>query len=318
MDLTSIINNKLHSKSPFFNVLVFSTFWAFQIFTTKLGLNTGSLILPYQFIMILVAMAIIMVLLLPSSRESFRILYQERPALFGQLFLANAIQTGLGTTLSIVGIALTDAINAGFLVKLSMVSTIGFAHLILKERLSFLKVFLMFVMLGGAYLLTTKGQRLIPRTGDFLILGACICWSLGNVLVRKILSTKSVKADVVILQKPIASITVFCGFVAIVVIAPGIFGDLQEVLRCCATSLVSLPYAIASGFCLGMTWIYLYRTLEVATASYLTMVSMITPVLVSILALMFLGETLIGIQIIGIALILSSGIMVSRSDMATS
>ncbi len=140
MVITRKRNVKSLNTSPTYNVLMFSTFWAFQIFLTKLGLNTGALVLSYQLIMLLSAMATTMVLLLPDSGKSFSNLLRERPKLFWQLFAVNAIQTGLGTSLSVLGIALTDAINAGFLVKMSIVTTILFAHLILKESLSWLKV----------------------------------------------------------------------------------------------------------------------------------------------------------------------------------
>lgn len=316
MALTRIMDIKSHTDSPLFNVLMFSSFWAFQIFITKLGLNKGALVLPYQLVMILVAMVTTVILLLPESGKSFYYLFMERPQLFWQLFLANAIQTGLGTSLSIVGIALTNAINAGFLVKMSVVTTILFARFLLKESLTFLKGVVLLVMLGGAYLLTTKAQTLIPRTGDLLILGACVCWSLGTVLVRKALRLKTVRADVVTLQKPFASLAVFSVFIAASVYAPTIFGDLQDVLKCCTVTQSSLIYAIFSGFCLGMTWIYLFRTLNVATASYMTLISMVTPVIVSILAVIFLKETLNWVQLIGITMILVSGITVSRSKLA--
>jgi drug/metabolite transporter (DMT)-like permease len=65
-----------------------------------------------------------------------------------------------------------------------------------------------------------------------------------------------------------------------------------------------------------MAWIFLYRTLKISTASYLTMMSMITPVIVSVLAVIFLDESLIWIQLIGAALIILSGILVYFSDIA--
>lgn len=301
------------STSPLFNVLMFSLFWAIQIFLTKLGLITGPDILSYQLIMIWVAMVTIMILLLPGSRYAFLTLFNERPRLFWQLFAANAIQAGLGTSLSIVGIALTDAINAGFLVKMSVVSTTLLAYVILNESLSPRKMVLLCLMVGGAYLLTTNAQTLIPRSGDLLILGACACWSLGTVLVRKVLKENTVRADVVTIQKPIAGISVFSSFILISVYAPRYLGGLERIFACCSISQQSLPLAIASGFCLGITWVYLFRTLQVATASYMTMVSMITPVLVSILAMIFLDESLNGIQYIGVTMILTSGILVSKN-----
>ena len=46
------------------------------------------------------------------------------------------------------------------------------------------------------------------------------------------------------------------------------------------------------------------------------MMSMITPVFVSILAIIFLGESLVLIQVAGVALILMSGVVVYFSSIA--
>ncbi|UCH58363.1 MAG: DMT family transporter [Anaerolineales bacterium] len=293
---------------------MFSTFWALQIFTAKLGFNAGAVVLPFQLMLVLSAMLTLAILLLPRSGAELGSLFKRQPGIFWQLFLANGIQAGVGTGLSIIGIALTEAINAGFLVKLASVSTILFAWLLLKERLTGLKMAVAFTMLLGMYLLTTKGERLLPQTGDLLILGACVCWSLGNVLVRRILKTQAVSADAVTMQKPVSSLPVYAILVGLSIAYPGKLGSLQPVLQCCTFSPTSLPYALASGICLALAWIYLYRTLRLASASYMTLMSMVTPILVSVLALVFLGERLVWIQVGGAGLILLSGVLVYLSD----
>ena len=63
-------------------------------------------------------------------------------------------------------------------------------------------------MLLGAYLLTTQGQVIIPRIGDLYLMGACVCWSFGTVLVRRFLKDQPIEADVVTMQKPLASFPV--------------------------------------------------------------------------------------------------------------
>lgn len=296
---------------------MFSAFWAFQIFVAKLGFIAGATVLPFQVVMVLTAMVTLAVLILPRSGPELGNLFKHHPGIFWRIFLANGLQAGLGTCLSIIGIAMTDAINAGFLVKLATVSTIIFAWLLLKENMSRLKIAVVFVMLFGAYLLTTKGQTLLPKIGDLFILGACICWSLGNVMVRKILSTQAVHADAVTMQKPMASLPVFLALVGISVYYPGILGNLKDVLQCCAFSQAYIPYAVGSGFFLGMAWIYLYRTLHIATASYMTLMSMATPIIVSVLAVVFLNEKLVGLQIVGGGLIILSGVAIYFSDIAS-
>jgi drug/metabolite transporter (DMT)-like permease len=263
-----------------------------------------------------VAMFTLAILILPRSGQELGELFRHQPGLFWRLFLVNGLPAGLGTSLSILGIALTDAINAGFLVKLATASTILFAWIILKEKLSGLKIVVMVMMLLGAYLLTTKGQNLMPRAGDFFILGACICWSLGDVLVRRIMKMQAINADVVTIQKPLASFPVFLVLIGVSVFYSEIFGDLSVVLKCCTFPSKYMLYAIGSGFCLAVCWVYLYRTLHVATASYLTLMSMATPVLVSLLAVIFLNEKMVLIQFVGAGLILLSGIATYLSDIA--
>jgi drug/metabolite transporter (DMT)-like permease len=295
---------------------MFSAFWAFQIFVAKLGFIAGVMVLPFQVAMVIAAMATLAVLILPKTGPELGKLFKHHPGIFWRLFLANGLQAGLGTYLSIIGIALTDAINAGFLVKLATVTTILFAWLILNENMSSLKFAVVFVMLFGAYLLTTKGQSLLPKVGDLFILGACVCWSLGNVLVRKILKTQAVDADVVTMQKPIASLPVFLVLVGISIFSPEILGNHNNVLKCCTISPAHIPYAFGSGVFLAMAWIYLYRTLHIATASYMTLMSMTTPIIVSILAIVFLNEGLVWIQVVGAGMIILSGVAIYFSDIA--
>jgi drug/metabolite transporter (DMT)-like permease len=296
---------------------MFSAFWAFQIFLAKLAFIAGALVLPFQLIMLITAMLTTSGLLLPKTETALIHLFKRQPAVFWELFLANGIQSGLGAFLSIVGIALTDAINAGFLVKMATVTTIIFASLILKESMSGLKLAIVIVMLFGAYLLTTKGQSMFPRVGDIIILSACICWSLGSVLVRKNLRTQSIDADVITMQKPLASLPIFLLLMGISVLFRDILGSHGSILNCCTFYPAYIPYAVGSGFCLSMAWIFLYRTIRLATASYMTLMSMITPIIVAVLAMVFLNERLVWIQMVGASLIVVSSAATYFSDIAS-
>jgi drug/metabolite transporter (DMT)-like permease len=293
---------------------MFSAFWAVQLFVAKLGFIAGAMVLPFQVVMVVTTIATLAILLIPKSGPDLAKLFKHKPSLFWKLFLANSIQAGLGTCLSIIGISLTDVINAGFLVKLTTVSTILLSWVIIKEKFTFLKVVVVVAMIFGAYLLTTKGQNLLPRVGDLFILGACFCWSLGSVLVRRFLKTQAVNADVITLQKPLAGLLVFGALIGISVFNPATLGNLNNVLKCCTFVPSYNIYAIGSGICLAMAWIYLYRTLQFATASYMTLMSMVTPIIVSVLALIFLDESLVLVQIIGAGMIILSGVAIYFSD----
>jgi len=296
--------------------MMFSGFWAVQLFITKLAFNTGAEVLSFQILSILSALLILSILVLPKYGSEFGNMIKHQPDLFWKLFFANGIQSGFGTCLSIIGISLTAAINAGFLVKLATVTTILFAWVILHERLTVVKILTVFFMLTGAYLLSTNGELLIPRIGDLFILGACVCWSLGNVLVRKSLKIQPTSVQVVTLQKPMAGLPVIFALVGISIFYPELFGKYQQVMTCCRPPLTSIPYAVGNGLFLTITWIYLNRTLKVTSASYMTMMSMVTPILVSLLAVTFLGETLAWIQIAGAGLIILSGVITYFSDIS--
>ncbi len=293
---------------------MFSVFWALQIFFAKLGFNAGAEVLSFQLLSTIIAFVILVILILPGVKSQFSHLYTHQRALFWKLYFANGVQAGFGTCFALIGIALTDAINAGFLVKLTTVTTIIFAWALLKERLSALKVVTVLLMLLGAYLLTTQGQVIIPRIGDLYLMGACVCWSVGTVLVRRLLKDQPIQADVVTMQKPLASFPVILVLIGVSIFYSSTVGVFNQLFSCCLFSSQDLLYSLLNGFCMAMAWIFLYRTLKVSTASYLTLMSMLTPVIVSLLALTFLGETLVWVQIIGAALIILSGMVVYFSD----
>ncbi len=306
------------SSTPLFNVLMFSVFWASQIFISKLAFIRGAQVIPYQLTITLIGLGALSILIMPKARFEFAVLLREKPKTFWKLYAANMLQSGVGNILSIIGISLTVAINAGFLVKLSTVTTILFAWLILGEKLSPLKIITMITMLGGAYLLTTKAQTLLPQAGDLLILMACFCWSLGTAFIAKILKAGAISPDVITYQKPLAGLPIFLGLAGILGLFPNLFSEFDSALSCCTFSPEFLPYALGSGIGLALTWTFLLRTLNVTTASYMTMMSMLTPVLVSFLAIIFLGETMNWIQMIGVGLILLSGVTVYFSNISHS
>lgn len=296
------------TTGPFFNVMILSVFWSLFIFESKLSFKFGAEVLSFQLISILFAFSVLSIITLPKFYNDIVFLFYKQKDLFWKLFSANFIDA-LGNSLGIIGIALTSAINAGFLVKVATVTTIIFARIILKERLSGLKIITVFTMLAGAYLLTTKGQNLTPRIGDIIILCACVCWSLGNVLIRKYLITDSVRVEVVTFLKPLAGLPVILVLVAFSIWYPLIFGQIEDVMSCCNPPMSALPYTLLNGFFLAMIWIYLNRTLKVSSASYMTMMTMLVPVFVSLLAMLFLDESLTWIQIVGSGMIIMSGVM---------
>ena len=118
------------------------------------------------------------------------------------------------------------------------------------------------------------------------------------------------------MQKPLASFPILLVLAGIYLVATNLAGTANMLISCCSVSSGDLIYVLLTGSCLAIAWILIYRPLKVSPASYLTMMSMLTPVIVSILAILFLGESLTWIQVIGAGLIILSGIVIYFSDMA--
>lgn len=291
------------SDSPFFNVILFSLFWAIQIFVSKLGFIAGAEVIPFTVQSGIFAIILLSLYIFIFKREKLKELTKD--ILFG-LIIANAIHNGLGSVLSNAGVSLTTAINAGFLVQFTTVTTSTLAWLVLKERMTKTKILTIFIIMFGTFLLVTKGRLNSLRIGDLLILLACVSWSTGNVLIKKIIKKHRVDSDIITFLRPISGLPLMMGFILLAPLYPG---PTRDIFQANLFNFDQILYAFLNGFFAVMLWIFLNRTLKVASASYMTMMSSLTPVLVAFLAIVFLRETLIPIQWVGVVLISLSGIV---------
>lgn len=291
------------TDTPLFNVLMFSTFWAIQIFVSKLAFLAGAQVIPFTVQSAVVAIITLIILVLPKRLNELK---NIAPKVLLGLIIANAIHYALGGSLSNAGTALTSAINAGFLVQFSTVTTTLLAWLILKEKLTYSKIVTVILILFGSFLLTTKGQLIVPQIGDTLILLACLSWSIGNVLVRQTLKDTSISGDVVSFLRPVAGLPVLLVFISLSSSYPS---PVREVFQQDLLNYVFVSYAILNGIFAALLWIFLNRTLKIASASYMTMMSSLTPAMVTFMAIIFLHERLTIVQVVGILIIISSGLV---------
>lgn len=300
------------NNSPFWNVFLFSLFWALQIFVAKLGFMHGAKPVTMVFQSAIVALVVLSAYVLPKHIKSLKDLSKQ--VLIG-LLIANAIHFGLGGFFSNFGNALTSAVNAGFLVKFALVTTTILAWIFLKEKMTWVKFIAVMIMLFGNFLISTKGQTLVPQIGDLLIIGACFCWSVGNIMIKNTLKNHNVNSDVITFLRPVAGIPVLLVSLLLTPLYPG---PVQKMFMVNLFDTQYLIYAVGSGVFTALLWIYLNRTLKVASASYMTMMSMMTSVFVAILALAFLKETMTISQLVGAILTISAGVVTHYAGIAKS
>lgn len=296
------MNQKNTFETPFFNVIAFSVFWAIQIFVSKLAFLAGAKVVPFTIQTGIAAIILLSIYIFCFKKNKLR---ELSGAVLLSLLVGSAIHNGLGSFLSNAGISLTTALNAGFLIQFTTVTTSVLAWLVLKEKMTKSKMVMVSMIMIGTYFLITKGQMLTPHLGDILILLACLSWSTGNIIIKRTMKQHPIDSDVVTFLRPISGLPIFLSFVALSPLYPA---PTQAIFQTNIFDFSFFPFALLNGFFAVLLWIFLNRTLKIASASYMTMMSSLTPILVALLAMLFLKETLIPIQWFGVLLITISGI----------
>lgn len=190
----------------------------------------------------------------------------------------------------------SQAINYAFLIRSTVFFTIIFAYVLLGEKLTKKKLVLVAVILLGAYLLTTNGQLLTFSLGDIFTLTEAALIALGNNVFGK-LATNRMKPQVS------AAASFLVGVIPVVIIA--LFQQ--------AIAWPQLPWLIVLMTVTDiLIVVFRFRAYTYATASFVSMVFSLTPVLVAILAMLFLGETMTWLQLVGGVLILLAGLAVNK------
>jgi drug/metabolite transporter (DMT)-like permease len=261
---------------------------------------SGAKAIPFTFQTAIISLVFLTLLVLPKHYK--QLINLDRKIIYG-LLVASAVHFGLGGFFSNSGISLTSAINSGFLVKFALVTTTLLAWPMLGEKMTRTKLATIVIILIGSYLISTKGETLIPQIGDILIILACLSWSLGNILVKKTLKNHHVSGEIAAFLRPIAGIPVL---LVLTFISPLYPQAIRNMFVISHLDFRFWPYALATGLMLALLWIFLNRTLKLASASYMTMMSSITPILVSILAIIILKETLVPIQTLGAIMIIGA------------
>ncbi|HEC93915.1 MAG TPA: DMT family transporter [Candidatus Kaiserbacteria bacterium] len=296
-------------NAPFFNVFVYTLFWAVQIVVMKFAFKEGAHPITFLIYATIFILATLSILVVPWKWSEIKEIKRDTLC---KIIIVN-IPFGFAAIFAYTGTALTTAINAGFLVNVTIVITLILAWIILKEKMTLVKILSALFMLIGVFFLSTKGQLIIPHFGDILILLATVFWALGNVLVRKILKHSSVSGEVVSFFRPLSTLAL----VAIFVLSAPIFPlNIENVLNVNFLNFSYVILAIVVGILTAGISIFLNRTLKVASASYVAMMSIMTSVMVALLAILFLNEGMVLIQIFGATLIILSGIATHYSGIS--
>jgi len=222
-----------------------------------------------------------------------------------KLFLASALHACGGGFFSTSAILYTAAVNVAFLFQFTTVTTIVFAWAILKEKMTRSKMLTVTLVMIGVFLFITNGKLITPHVGDIFALAACIAWSLGNVLIRGIIKKDPVEADVSTFFRGTGNLLLA---ILLILLFPIYATMFRPTLQVSFFNLNLFPYILLNAIFVSLLCIFLNRALKVASASYMTILSSLSPLAVAVLAFIFLHETLSFIQLLGAGFIVLGGI----------
>lgn len=275
-------------------VSIFSCAWALNISLNKLALNAGAHALTYTIqTSFLSSLLICAYLLKTQGKKVFHI-----PSGIILRLIGLGITVGAAYILGILSLQFTTSINYGFLIKSTILFTTILAWIVLNEQLTKSKIILLIVFIVGAYLISTGGKVLLPHFGDLLVLAAAFCFSSAVIVTKPLF--KHINSDIISGYRLIFSSLVLVLLIPVFHI--NIF-VVQEPLN-----------ILVVGFSTVILALYLNKTLSVASASYLTMMSMLTPVVVSILGFFVLNESMNSFQILGGLLTIACGVIAHKLE----
>lgn len=284
----------MHLNKGFYLAMLAASFWAVSIVLSRYMLRNGEN--AYNLLFWITILAIPFWLYRLFSIDT---VYELKGILrknYGLLLSMGVISTFGVNIAEAFALKYSHAINYAFLIRSSVLFTILFAYLFLGERLTKRKLFLVGIILLGAYLLTTQGQILQFSLGDIFTLIQAMLIALGNNVFGK-LATNRMNPRVS------AAASFLVGIVPVIVL--GIYHH--------AITWPLLPWVI---LLMTITNILIvicrFQAYAHVSASYMSMLFSLTPVFVSVLAVLFLGETITVVQIVGGLLIISAGLAVHR------
>ena len=282
----SILNNKL------FTIIAFCIFWSVLIVFNKFVLNTGIDPLLYFLYYQAIATVIICFYTFLVRKHSIRVI--DLKAIYKITAAGLLIAIALYTTT--YGLKLSTSINYGFIIKSGVIFGPILAFYFLQEKLSRGKLFLMITFILGLYLLTTGGELVIPQKGDILIFISALFFSSSDVLLKKL--TNNLPSSIVASARGFAA-TIFL-FLLILLSSKSF------------TFNIPVVYLLVSGVIAAIAQLLVLKVISLSSISYLSLMTMLAPVMVSFSGAFFLKEPFTLWHLVGGSIIIVSGILVQK------
>ena len=262
--------------------------------TVKFLLNTGVDPLNFSYQILIAAASILLAYGLYNEPNQ---IFHLPVSTISMIALIGVIGTGLVYALGGLGLKYTTVTNYSFLMQTGVFFTAMLAFFFLKENLKPMKVALLGMLLVGVYLITTKGNLVVPAQGDLLVLLAALAYAIASVL-----------AKIALRNVPTITFTAY----------RLLFGGISLILFLILIGRFSVDInwlgTLGVGAMIAISTLAIHKVLVYATASYMSMMATMISVLTAITAWAFLGETMNTAQVVGSGFITLAGILMNRMD----
>ncbi len=279
-----------------FYLTIYALMLAMGHILQKMVLNHGVDRFVFAFLRIATGFVLISFLLMAKKHQPVELLKKN----IRHFIVLGIGFSGFGILLKLWGLSMTSATNASFLMSLSSIAVVIFAFLMLKEKAPSRFYAVVVMMIGGVYLVTTGGKRLLPHTGDMIILALAFLIGFMQVYGKRVLKTISV-VELSWGRSLIGMI--FLGLL-IPMFSPSGFSTIP--------SFPVLLLVMSNGITFSGSIMLFYKALQNEGASNTGMFSLMVPVLTAGLGYLLLAESMNLIQVAGGIVILTGSFLVSR------
>ncbi len=273
-------------------------FWGLSFVASKTVLNSGVPPMTMVFLRFMVACAILFPVL--RVREPSARLSREN-------ILPVALSGLFGVTVYFFfesrGIKLTSASNASMIIATIPIFTLLAEVVFFRGRISSVKAAGIALSVAGVYLVIQRAgdslglaNRLV---GDAMMLGACLCWVIYNMLSRNLHARLSDLA-----------ITTYQNLFGTLFLVPLALSEFRQWVPITPVAGASLLYLAV--FCSTMgNFLYVYALMRLGPVTTTPFINLI-PVVGGLGGIVILGETLAPLQLVGGAVIIAGVVMVTR------
>jgi drug/metabolite transporter (DMT)-like permease len=243
--------------------------------------------------------------ILAGYRNGFRFRKLNRVP-WSWLLLIGIIGGGLGFLLYFSGLELTTSGRAAFLHKTLPIYVAVFAYIFLKERITRRQNIALLTMLVGMLLLLSAGidPSLFwqdPSLGDALVILGTICWGIENVISKKAMIRE--ESSLVVSFSRMLFGGAFLFGVAL------LLGRLDVLLSLTQQQVASMIISSAFLFAYILFW---YSAIKLINVSKAVLFLLLAPVISTWAGVVWFGEPLPPIQILGSVLILAGAALAGK------